>query len=150
MSRVPHLEDRVPGNAGRPGGRFGNLETTASSDGLEFPLSKIKQNKTKLKKDVQQVENDQTLSAPSSTSQSTKQRNGGIRLARKIKTSPVNRKRRNPVWPSSRVTSAGASTDLAVEVRGMATHKNTRCYDIRTDTEPRGTDERETAGERVG
>ena len=25
------MEDRVPGNAGRPGGRFGNLETTAIS-----------------------------------------------------------------------------------------------------------------------
>ena len=42
MSRVPHVADRVPGSAGRPGGRFGNLETTASSDELEFPLSKIK------------------------------------------------------------------------------------------------------------
>ena len=93
-----------------------------------FPSQKI--NKTKLKKDVQQVENDQTLSAPSSTSQSTKERNGAIRLGRKIKTSTVNRKRRNPVWPSSCVASAGASADLAVGVRGMATHKNTRRYDI--------------------
>ena len=42
MSRVPHVEDRVPGNAGRPGGRFGNLETLVSSNELKFPLSKIK------------------------------------------------------------------------------------------------------------
>ena len=39
-----------------------------------------------------------------------------------MKISPVNRKRRNPVWPSSCATSAGAYTDLAVGVRGMATH----------------------------
>ena len=86
---MPHVEERVPGNAGRPGGRFGNLATTASSDELEFPLSKIK---TKLNKDVPQVENDQTLSAPSSTSKSTKERNGGNRLARNSKTSTVDRK----------------------------------------------------------
>ena len=67
------------------------------------------------------MENNQTLGEPRSTSQSTKERNGGIRRE-KIKTSPVNRKRRNPVWPSSCATSAGASTDLAVGVRGMATH----------------------------
>ena len=124
---MPHVEDRVLDNAGRPGGRFGNLETTASSDEFEYLLSKIKYNRTK---DVQQVEKDQTLSAPRSTSQSTKERNGGIRLARNVKTSTVNRKQRNPVWPSSCVTSAGASTGLAVGVRGMATHKNTRRYNI--------------------
>ena len=70
---------------------------------------------------AREVENNQTLGEPRSTSQSTKERNGGIRRE-KIKTSPVNRKRRNPVWPSSCATSAGASTDLAVAVRGMATH----------------------------
>ena len=32
------MEDRVPGNAGRPGGRLGNLKTTASSDEFKFPL----------------------------------------------------------------------------------------------------------------
>ena len=42
MKRVPLVEGRVPGNAGRPGGPFGNLETTVSSDELEFLLSKIK------------------------------------------------------------------------------------------------------------
>ena len=83
-----------------------------------------------LKKDAQQVGNDQTISAPSSTSRSTKERNGGIGLARKIKAKTANGMRRNLVWPSSCVTSAGASTDLTVGVRGMATHKNTRRYDI--------------------
>ena len=105
------MEDRVPGNAGRPGGRFGNLETTASSDELEFSMSNIWRT---IKPSVHQV---RLL---------TKERNGGIRLARKI-----NLKRRNPVWPSSYVTSAGASTDLAVGVRRTATHtKYTRRYDI--------------------
>ena len=32
------MEDLVPGNAGRLVGLFGNLETTVSSDELEFPL----------------------------------------------------------------------------------------------------------------
>ena len=82
---MPLVEDLVPGNVGRPCGPFGNLETTVSADELEFPLSKI--NKTKLKKDVQQVENDQIISAPSSTSRLTKERNGGIRLAKKVKAS---------------------------------------------------------------
>ena len=42
MYRVPLVEDLVPDKAGRPGGPFGNLETTVSSDELELPLSKNK------------------------------------------------------------------------------------------------------------
>ena len=46
MQRVPLVEDLVPVNAGRPGGPFGNLETTVSSDEWNFPSqkNKIKQN----------------------------------------------------------------------------------------------------------
>ena len=77
------VEDLVPGNAGRLGCPFGTLEAMVSSDELEFPT---------LKKDVQQVENDQTITAPSSISRSTKERNDRIRLAREIKASTADRK----------------------------------------------------------
>ena len=54
------MEDRVPGDAGRPGGRFGNLKTTASLDEFEFPLSKKRREKLpnkwrKIKPSVHQV-----------------------------------------------------------------------------------------------
>ena len=61
------------------------------------------------------------------------------------------------------MTSAGTSAYLAVGARREATHRNARRYDIingpeiqwvwqdiHTDTEPRGTTEREAGGEVVG
>ena len=51
-----------------------------------------------------------------STSRSTRERNGLILLARKIKARTAEgRWMKNPVWPSSCVTPAGTSTELDVQ-----------------------------------
>ena len=56
------------------------------------------------------------VSTQNSTSRSTRERNGWILLARKIKACTAERRwMRNPVWPSSCVTPAGTSFDVQNE-----------------------------------
>ena len=66
-------------------------------------------------------------STQNSTSQLTRERNGGILLARKIKACTAERRwMRNPVWPSSCVTPAGTSNELDVQNEWEEnTHTNT-------------------------
>ena len=72
--------------------------------------------KKKKKKNAQRVENDWIVSTQNSTSRSTRERNGWILLARKIKARTAERRwMRNPVWPSSCVTPAGTSNELDVQ-----------------------------------
>ena len=59
------------------------------------------------------MENDQFVSTQNSTSRSTRERNGWILLATKIKARTAEgRWIKNPVWPSSCVTPAGTSIDV--------------------------------------
>ena len=65
-----------------------------------------------------------------STSRSTRERNGWIILARKIKARTAERIwMRNPVWPSSCVTPAGTSDELDVQNEWEEnTHTHTHTY----------------------
>ena len=64
----------------------------------------------------------QFVGTQNSTSQSTRERYGWILLAINVKGSiGGGRRMRNPVWPSSCVTPAGASTSLTSRINGMAT-----------------------------
>ena len=69
----------------------------------------------------------QGLITQNSTSRSTREWNGWILLARKIKTRTAERRwMRNPVWPSSCVTPAGTSNELDVQNEWEEnTHKHT-------------------------
>ena len=59
---------------------------------------------------------DEVVSTQNSTSRSTRERNGWILLARKIKARTAERRwMKNPVWPSSCVTPAGTSNELDVQ-----------------------------------
>ena len=55
------------------------------------------------------------VSTQNSISRSTRERNGWIRLARKIKARTAERWMKNPVWPFSCVTPAGTSNELDVQ-----------------------------------
>ena len=57
-----------------------------------------------------------------STSRSTRERDGCILLAIKMKAMTTEGRWRNIVWPSSCVTPAGASTSLTSIINGMTTH----------------------------
>ena len=76
-----------------------------------------------------------TIKSQNSTSRSTRERNGWILLARKVKACTAERRwMRNPVWPSSCVTPAGTSNELDVQnewEENTHTHTHTRINRVR-------------------
>ena len=67
------------------------------------------------------MENDYFVDTQKSTSRPTRERDGWVLLAMKIKASTVEGRGRNPVCPSCCVTAAGASTSLTSRIDGMTT-----------------------------